>query len=323
MFLFKQKIKVKTMRLNLVQLAMVLFFFLGALWFGGSMLGMWGFTIAGTGAQPPTITGMGECSPAEPPDLVVKTKSLDASTNTYNAISTDFYYAINGETMTTSGTTTDGVATVTDISSCGDKVNLWAGDGSTYYLAEAGAITMDKNVKSVETVLKPVGNVAITLSNTTTMGASSVDVDLVAGTMNSDIKIKLKETDASSYWGDGKHLIAVAGTSYNYTKFVLVGATETNCPQSILSYFGSVITSPVVNCFEVSNELYNTAEEEYTLQIFPVSGVSPDESISIGTADYACQIVNAKTTCGYSDYSNPNVDIGADNVYIDDAISPY
>ncbi len=311
------------MRINAIQLLMALFFLFGALWFGGNMLGMWGFSVSGQPVQPPVVSGVGECIASEPPDLVVKTKYLDASTNTYSAIDTDFFYTLNDETLATKGSTSSGTATVTDVGSCGDTVNLWAGNNSNYYLAEAGAIKMDKNQKSTEIVLKPVGNVALTLSNATALGASSVGVDLVAGTMNSDVKIKLKEAIGSAYWGDGKHLISVAGSSYNYTKFVLTGAKETTCPQTVLSYYSGVITSPVVNCFEVANELYNTAEEEFTLQIYPVSGVEPNTAISIGTSDYACQIVNGKTQCGYTDYANPNIDIGASDVFVNNAVIPY
>jgi hypothetical protein len=313
------------MRLNLVQLAMVFFFVLGALWFGGSMMGLWGFSIAGQGATAPTITGTGACSPETPPNLVIKTKYLDASTNTYSLIDTNYYYTVGDETTTTEGTTSGGVATVEAIASCGDVASLWAGDDSTYYLAEVGKITLNQNVKRVEVVLKPIGNVAITLSNSTALGASSVGVDLTAGVMNSDVKVKLKETAGSAYWGDSKHLISVAGSSYNYTKFAIVGTNvkEVACPQTHLSYYASVLESPIVKCFEVNDDLYNTKEEEFTLQIYPVAGIEPDTSISIGTADYACQIVNAKTVCGYTDYINSNVDIGASDVFVDDAVVPY
>ena len=291
----------------------------------------------GEGAQQTVvqITGAGTCT--QPPDvsLVANYENFAVTPMQEARVATTAALYLDGDTIAKNSTTTaTGTAvTVPSFTACNKMFHVIFGDGSTYYYADSGQIKADGDVVDISKTLKPTGTVTIRLDNESDRGKTSVGAPFVAGTPNNEVVFKIKESDSTTYWGDPKYGVALAGNQYNYTDFTMAPLTtgvsvsnQITCPQSVTSHFGA---NMVVRCYEVTatdkadgtDGLKGVFTHEFQLTVSPLSGVKPTLNISIGTFDLAGYVENGAIVPAYE--SKANADIGATNVYADNAVVPY
>jgi len=273
---------------------------------------------AGVGGQ---VTTTGACPSTGQNVINVKASYEDPTNGNLDTLVATNYYVYRMSDPTTvaeSGTTsTGGYQTVNATVNCGDTARVFLGNGGTnYYYAMkelSGSETNSAN-SYVALKLKRSSAATGTMSNTTTMGASSVGVAIGSGETNSDVTIKVKA--GSYYYGDGAFEICARYDTSNFTK-VSFGADATPIATDPSL---STTTGTQISCYEVGKQLYNNNYVELPVVIQAKSGVNPTATnITIFLNDKTCYLKNGVCTPSYVN-TDTNADLGLSVVTLSDAV---
>ena len=273
---------------------------------------------AGVGGQ---VSSSGACPSTGQNTINLKASYEDPTNGNLDTLVATNYYLYRMSDPTTaaeSGTTsTAGYKTVNATVNCGDTARVFLGNGGTnYYYAMKELSSSETNSANsyVSLKLKKSSAATATMSNTTTIGASTVGVAIGSGETNSDVTIKVKA--GSYYYGDGAFEICALYDTNNFTKVSFgADATPIAADPSLTTAAGKQFA-----CYEVAKQLYNNNYIELPVVIQAKSGVDPaNTNITIYLNDKTCYLKNGECTPSYVN-TDTNADLGLSVVTLSNAV---
>lgn len=325
----------------------------------GSLFGIQGFpTFSAAGAAIPGGAGApaqvgasgGICDDPVDASFFAQYENYALSPMQSSGAATNAAFYVNGLPIAknTSATSASAYTTLTDVIPCGQVFHVIFGDGTSYYYQDVTKFTAgdyagqdlrgNQELVDIVATLKPIesGTLAVRIMNDSNQWTTQVGADFTAAGTNRDTTIRVKQTDASAFFGDGKYMISMAGNSLNYSTFTLnpttsgvsVGTAET-CPTSVSNHYAALDASMKVMCYPVTATedafgMNGDFTHEFDLLPTSASGAAPTtgrNNVSIGVSDWANRIESGAIVWGYDTLTN--TDMGATNVYLDQAIVPW
>lgn len=273
------------------------------------------------------------CPTDQRADVRSAVKYWDYSNNEWVRVATEFkIYKVGETTPVDSGTSSSTAFNFSvDKIKCDppDAVYMIVGNGSKiggYYHIQTEEKSAERTaeVDFGEIEVHKIGDVDLTVSNTTDSGRTAVGVVMGSGETNTDITLRVKENKGASYYGVGKYGVVFEYPKSNFTEVSISGGTKIAVPAT----HELSATDNSRSAYEVVANLFHYGYKDNVIIIEAKSGVNPGKNgtcgtstanISISTLDWGTWVQDGKVMYGYVNTTSLQ-DVGSRQVNLSNSI---